>query len=151
MHIREHQVVGVFGGTSSNTPSLTSLLNSSSTVCLKCMGICAALWHATGIAFSSMNNFRGGLSDIKGSGCWLHVLNELALYLSLIQASILSRFSMVGGYGHSVGNSGGSVLIGQLHLSLLKLVHGLMLFISTLLIKLSLILDTAESISCPMA
>ena len=58
---------------------------------------------------------------------------------------------MVGGYGHSVGSSDGSVLIGQLHLLLLELVHGLMLFISTLLIKLSLILGFAESVSCPIA
>ena len=48
-----------------------------------------------GLASLSINNSKGGLSSsfISGNGWLLHVLKELALYLDLIHASSLSKFT----------------------------------------------------------
>ena len=46
-----------------------------------------------GLASLSINNSKGGLSFISGNGWLLHVLKELALYLDLIHASSLSKFT----------------------------------------------------------
>ena len=63
MHILLHQVEGVLGGTSSNTPSLTSLLISASTCSLKCIGTWPGLWHAMGLAAGSINSSNAGVGS----------------------------------------------------------------------------------------
>ena len=57
----------------------------------------------------------------------------LALYLSLIQPSILSKFSIVGGKGQDWGAGGGSSLLGQEHIPVSRPSQDLKFFISVLL------------------
>ena len=52
---------------------------------------------------------------IKGSGWWLHWLNAVLAYFSLIQLSSFSLVTSEGGNGMVTGADGGSIRSGQSH------------------------------------
>ena len=109
MTVREHQVTGSFTGTLSSTPSLTSFD--------QCMGIGEgewSQWTAFGLADSSTNSLRGGLSFINGKGWCSHTLNPDEAYRSRMYCLMRGRFSLFGGHGSLGGSLGGSCLTGQL-------------------------------------
>ena len=105
--------MGVFTGTLSITPSLTSRSRPSVTILSQCKGTAAGLWTATGEAFSFKNRRKGGLVFIRGKGCCSHVLNAEAAYLSTMYWRKSGRLSDVGAQGMVGGASGGNSRCGQ--------------------------------------
>ena len=112
--MRLHQVSGVFTGTFSITPILTSRSSSSLTCCCKWSGMVPGLWTATSFAVLLTNSLRGGEEVTKGSFWFVQTLKLELAYCCPIQSLIRGTNSSSNGKGHSVGGAGGAVLVGQL-------------------------------------
>ena len=109
-------LTGVFIGTLSSTPILTSLSRPSRTASCQCRGTAAGLWQALGYTLGSTFSVSGGLPFSVGILWRQHVLKDDARYLSLMYCSSLGMFATVGSHGSEAGSLGGSSLVGQLQL-----------------------------------
>ena len=69
------------------------------------------------MADGSTNNRSGSDPDIRGRGCFSHVLNELAANILRMCCLISGKFSSVGSHGRGGTDVGGRVLRGQEHWS----------------------------------
>ena len=109
-----HQIAGVFAGSLSIIPMLTSLASPSSISCLQWSGTRYGLMWQTGVASGLIASLRAG-PDIPGSFWWGQVLNVELWYLFRSHSLRRGPFASVAGNGSSVGGLGVSSLTGQPH------------------------------------